>query len=530
MDNTGLKENIFPNESEIPSEYRLNQFYEQNAYLMGGELTYWPGKLQSVYSPICAIEKGKLQQTLIGKYPLMDQQSALGVLNAALESFDHGRGAWAQMSIEKRIGYLENFKEKFQKKKNEIVLLLMWEIGKSYLDSLNEFDRTVQNLQDTIKEMRKINDESCHLQHHGHIISQIIRRPLGVVLCMGPYNFPLNESFATLIPAVAMGNSVIFKPPRHGVLLHYPLLELFRECFPPGVINTLYGAGEEVIEPVLRTGKVDVLAFIGSSQVANKLRSYHPSPNRLVNILGLEAKNPAVVLPDADIDHAVQECLAGALSFNGQRCTALKILYVHSSIVHEFNRQFCNKVDAFKAGMPWEEDAFITPLPEKDRIDYLKGLLMDALDERAKILNKTGGRIHGSLFYPTVLFPVNKHMKLFHEEQFGPLVPIVPFDDIREPEDYIIQSKYGQQASIFGKDIQMIRNFSANIANQVARININSLCQRGPDTLPFTGRKDSAKATLSVFDGLRVFSLRCVLAGKGMSENSQIIQRIINPE
>jgi hypothetical protein len=113
------------------------------------------------------------------------------------------------------------------------------------------------------------------------VIGQIRRAPLGVVLCMGPFNYPLNETFTTLIPALIMGNAVIFKPPKLGVLLHQPLLEVFRDSFPPGVIGTVYGEGATVISPLLQSGRVDVLAFIGSSRVADILKHQHPRPHRL---------------------------------------------------------------------------------------------------------------------------------------------------------------------------------------------------------------------------------------------------------
>ena len=140
------------------------------------------------------------------------------------------------------------------------------------------------------------------------IIGQIRRAPLGVVLCMGPYNFPLYETFTTLIPSLVMGNTLLLKPPRFGILLFQPLLEALRDSFPAGVINTVYGDGETVVQPLLASGKVDVLAFIGTNRVADALRRTHPRPHRLRCVLGLDAKNPAIILPDADLDLAASEC------------------------------------------------------------------------------------------------------------------------------------------------------------------------------------------------------------------------------
>ena len=202
----------------------------------------------------------------------------------------------------------------------------MWEIGKSRADSEKEFDRTVEYIRATIEALKEQDNANSRFLVVEGTIGQIRRTPLGVVLCMGPYNYPLNETFATLIPALIMGNTMVFKPPRYGVLLFQPLLEAFRNAFPPGVINLVYGQGSVVVPLLLGSGQVNVLSLIGSSKVADHLKKLPPKAHRLRAILGLDAKNAAIVLPDADLELAVKECLLGALSFNGQRCTALKML------------------------------------------------------------------------------------------------------------------------------------------------------------------------------------------------------------
>ena len=122
----------------------------------------------------------------------------------------------------------------------------------------------------------------------------------------------------------------------------------------------------------MKSGKIDVLALIGNSKSANALQKQHPKNNRLRLVLGLEAKNPAIVLNDADLDLAINECITGTSSFNGQRCTALKVLYVRDGIIDEFNKRFAEKVDALKFGIPWENGVKLTPLPEPDKPTYLK--------------------------------------------------------------------------------------------------------------------------------------------------------------
>lgn len=117
----------------------------------------------------------------------------------------------------------------------------------------------------------------------------------------------------------------------------------------------------------MKSGRIDVLALIGNSKSAIALQDQHPNKNRLRLVLGLEAKNPAVVLPDADMNLTIDECITGTLSFNGQRCTALKLVHVHEQIQDTFLEQFTARVDAMKFGNPWEEGVKLTPLPEPDK-------------------------------------------------------------------------------------------------------------------------------------------------------------------
>jgi glyceraldehyde-3-phosphate dehydrogenase (NADP+) len=518
---------VFPTESEIPGQFKIAQPVEQRDYLIKGELKRWEGNLSPVASPVCIKDGDTFKQQIIGSTPLLTSKEALEALDAAVEAYDLGHGLWPTMSVMDRIDHVEKFVVAMRSKRDKVVKLLMWEIGKSLKDSEKEFDRTIDYINDTIKAYKDLDRNSAKLVEEQGFMAQIRRVPLGVALCMGPYNYPLNETFTTLFPALIMGNTVVFKPAKYGVLLIRPLLEAFRDCFPKGVINIIYGRGRETVGSLMETGKVDVFAFIGTNKGANDLKKLHPKPHRLRAILGLDAKNPAVVLPDADLDNAVSECIMGSLSFNGQRCTALKLLFVHRSIVDDFIKKFNEAIKKLKPGMPWDTGVGLTPLPEPGKVDYLRELVADAESNGARVVNENGGEYQQTFFYPAVLYPVNDKMRVYLEEQFGPIVPIVPFDDDSQPIDYVVNSNFGQQVSIFGQDSKRVARLMDAFVNQVGRINLNSQSQRGPDTFPFNGRKDSAEGTLSVSDALRVFSIRTLIAIKSTDANKQILSSII---
>lgn len=509
------------NSKEIP-------FINQDEYLVNGAFKSWNGPFNEIHAAICKPTSDEnLERILIGKIPKTGLPEAFECLESAEKAYDNGFGEWPMFSVEKRISHVEHFVGEMLKLRTEVVNLLMWEIGKSEKDSEKEFDRTIKYIYDTIESLKKLERKSAAFTIEEGVIGQIRRSPLGITLCIGPYNYPLNETYTLLIPALIMGNVILFKPPKHGCLLHYCLSKAIEKSFPKGVVNYLYGKGSEIVEPLMNTGKINVLTLIGSSKVASDIKKAHPKVNRLRAILGLDAKNPAIVLENANIENAIEECLLGSLSFNGQRCTALKILFVHENIKDEFIKKFCEKVDALKFGMPWDEKVQITPLPEEEKFKYLNNCIADAESKGAKIMNENGAIQNGTLFFPAVLYPVIDGMKLYREEQFGPIVPIVSFKELQEPIDYMITSNFGQQVSIFGTDTHEISHLIDGLVNQVSRVNLNVQCQRGPDTFPFTGRKDSAEGTLSVYDALRSFSIRTVVATKENKDNKAIINKIV---
>jgi glyceraldehyde-3-phosphate dehydrogenase (NADP+) len=135
--------------------------------------------------------------------------------------------------------------------------------------------------------------------------------------------------------------------------------------------------------------------------------------------------------------------------------------------------------------------------------------------------------MHATFFYPAVVYPVNEQMRLYTEEQFGPVVPVLPFSDIETPIHYMVNSCYGQQVSLFGRNTESMASLIDQLVNQVCRVNINSQCQRGPDIFPFAGRKDSAVGTLSVSDALRAFSIRTLVAAKDQESNKELIGSIV---
>ncbi|MFO0725062.1 MAG: aldehyde dehydrogenase family protein, partial [Myxococcota bacterium] len=217
--------------TEIPADARIDTEKYAMKYLIGGEILRWSGESLDVESPVCLRKPdGKLERFVVGKMPSLDSREALRALEAAERAWDSGRGAWPTMRVARRIGAMERFAEAMTKVREDVVRLLMLEIGKTRKDAETEFDRTVLYVRDTIEAVKELDRSSSRFVMEEGFIGQIRRSPLGVVLCMGPFNYPLNETYTTLIPALIMGNTVVSKLPKYGCMLHLPLLEAMKEC------------------------------------------------------------------------------------------------------------------------------------------------------------------------------------------------------------------------------------------------------------------------------------------------------------
>jgi glyceraldehyde-3-phosphate dehydrogenase (NADP+) len=524
------EQDLFPMPAEVPGFAEIPKI--SGRILIGGQIMSSGFLTRSVLSP-CSLrtKEGDIFFPEIGTTPQVSSETFMLAVEAASRAWAKGRGEWPSARMEERINAISTLRDRMLQKRDLICRLLMWEIAKTWADAQAEFDRTIVYVNDTIEATKQLDRDCSRIQFVDQIMAQVRRAPLGVTLCMGPFNYPLNETFTTLIPALIVGNPVVVKLPRFGQLLWDSLLEPFRDCLPPGVVNVVNGLGREIISHSVKSGKIDVLAFIGSSQVANQIKQAHPHPHRFRSILGLDAKNPALILPDADLDLAVSECVRGSLSFNGQRCTAIKILFVDRAISRQFIAKFSERVEQLVCGLPWDPGVMITPLADRSKPAQLQSYLTEAVAQGARLSHSSrAGKILGSLFCPAVISGVSIQSKIAQEEQFGPIVPIVEFDSASEVEDYVLNSHYGMQASLFGKDPKVIGGWIDFFSNQVCRINLNSQCQRGPDIFPFTGRKNSAEGTLSVTDALRSFSVRSMVAAKQDPSGKKVIQGILDSD
>mmetsp|Transcript_39121 Transcript_39121/g.91120 ORF Transcript_39121/g.91120 Transcript_39121/m.91120 type:complete len:468 (+) Transcript_39121:773-2176(+) len=458
------------------------------------------------------------------------------------------------MSLAGRIAAVERLIVGLLKKRGEMVDVIMLEIGKNRPAAEDEVDRTIVFIRKVIELIKEpagentIPDFSEKFRKIGSVYYFIRRAAIGIVLCLGPFNYPLNETYAAFIPALLMGNVAIMKIPTVGGLVHLLTMEAFEEAgFPPGAVNFISGGGRKTMPPLMRSGSIDALAFIGGSRAADDLIKQHPEPHRLKVFLQLEAKNAAIFLPDlwrdTDADYAAlvrsaKEAAAGALGYNGQRCTALKTLFVPRAHADDFVERLVHEVRSLPMGMPWQmtdgkKYPAITPLPFPRRVDYMQSLIDDAVLKGAEVVNEAGGKVLGgknsTLMVPAVLYPVREGMNVYLEEQFGPVVPVVPYDDISEIIQYARDGKYGQQCAIFtsngnsGEATALVDVLSSIFG----KIVLNSQCGRSPDNLPFSGRRSSAMGVMSIENSLKEFSVPTVVSYKDGTMSDDVAEVLL---
>lgn len=482
---------------------------------MGGEISPFDGKVTTVTSPIFDVDSKS--RVPIGTLPDMSADNALEAVQAAAAAWDKGQGVWPQMPLAARIAAIEKVVVALKERRTELVQCLMWEIAKNSDDAAKEFDRTMDFVDAVIAELRKdptVGQGFSEWEVVSGVGVRVRRGPIGVMLALAPFNYPLNEMYAMLIPSLLMGNVAVLKLPAIGGLVHVLTAPAFQQALPPGVINFVSGSGRSTMGPIMESGLVDVLGFIGGTKGVDALIKAHPHPHRLKVFAQLEGKNIGIVLPDADLDIAAAQCTLGGLSYNGQRCTAIKLMMVHESVADAFVEKLTAKVNALKAGLPWDAGVSITPLPETGKPAYLEELVADALGRGATLVNREagGGQLAGALFTPAVVDRVTPEMRLFHEEQFGPVVPVARFSDTAEVISAVKASWNGQQAAIFTSAADKAAPLVDALSTIVGRININAQCGRSPDVVPFSGRRSSAQGTMSVTEALRAFSVETVVA------------------
>ena len=430
----------------------------------------------TIYSPI--------NQEELGTVPAMSQAEVDEAMQAARAALP----AWRALSAVERAAYLHKTAAILERDKEEIGTILAKEVAKGIKAAIGEVVRTADLIRYAAEEGLRITGQA--MEGGGfeaaskNKLAVVRREPVGVVLAIAPFNYPVNLSGSKIAPALIAGNVVMFKPPTQGSISGLLLAKAFEEAgIPAGVFNTITGRGSEIGDYIIEHKEVNFINFTGSTPIGERI-------GRLAGMrpimLELGGKDAALVLDDADLEHAAKQIVAGAFSYSGQRCTAIKRVIVLDSVADTLVTLLQEEVAKLTVGDPFD-NADITPVIDNASADFIWGLIEDAQEKGAQAL--TPIKREDNLLWPVLFDQVTKDMKVAWEEPFGPVLPIIRVANVEEAIAFANESEFGLQSSVFTNDFKKAFEIAEEL--EVGTVHINNKTQRGPDNFPFLGVKGS---------------------------------------
>ena len=430
----------------------------------------------TIYSPI--------NQEELGTVPAMTQAEVDEAMKAARAALP----AWRALSAVERAAYLHKTAAILERDKEEIGTILAKEVAKGIKAAIGEVVRTADLIRYAAEEGLRITGQA--MEGGGfeaaskNKLAVVRREPVGVVLAIAPFNYPVNLSASKIAPALIAGNVVMFKPPTQGSISGLLLAKAFEEAgIPAGVFNTITGRGSEIGDYIIEHKEVNFINFTGSTPIGERI-------GRLAGMrpimLELGGKDAALVLDEADLEHATKQIVVGAFSYSGQRCTAIKRVIVLESVADQLVTLLQEEVAKLTVGDPFD-NADITPVIDNASADFIWGLIEDAQEKGAQVL--TPIKREGNLLWPVLFDQVTKDMKVAWEEPFGPVLPIIRVTSVDEAIAFANESEFGLQSSVFTNDFKKAFEIAKKL--EVGTVHINNKTQRGPDNFPFLGVKGS---------------------------------------
>ncbi|WP_064614434.1 NADP-dependent glyceraldehyde-3-phosphate dehydrogenase [Streptobacillus moniliformis] len=429
--------------------------------------------------------------SVLGSVKKMTQEDVNQIYINSRKSFKE----WKKLSTAKRAEIMYKAADILDENKERIAILMSKEISKPFKDSLAEIERTVGLIKYSAEEGMRIFGEVYEGKNYDESsknkVAIVRREPVGIVLAISPFNYPINLAASKIIPALISGNTVVFKPASQGVLSGIELVKCFEEAgLPEGVLQIITGKGSEIGEYLNTHKEIDFINFTGSTSVGEKIGIQAKMKPILLELGG---KDAAIVLEDANLDKAANDIVSGAFSYSGQRCTAIKRVLVMENVADELVDKIKNKVLNLKVGNPFE-NVVITPLIDEKSAIFVENLIMDAINKGAKALTEI--KRESNLIYPVLLDNVNTEMDIAWEEPFGPVLPIIRVKSEKEALEIANNSEYGLQSSIFTNNIEKAFKFANEL--EVGTVHINNKTQRGPDNFPFLGIKNSGSGVQGI--------------------------------
>jgi alpha-ketoglutaric semialdehyde dehydrogenase len=420
-----------------------------------------------------------------GRFALSGAEDARAAVEAAHDAFPD----WAALPMAARAAHLDAAAAALDRRAASVAEDMADEMGKPVREGRVEVERAVQTLRVAASEATRPVGENYEQAASGALVSTL-RRPVGVVALITPWNFPCAIPVWKLAPALIYGNTVVLKlaydAPRTG--LH--VAQAFAEAgLPAGVLNVLTGRGGSVGAALVEDPSICALSFTGSIQTGHRVRDDATRVGKRVQ-LELGGHNPLVVMADAALERATEAAYAGAFWSAGQKCTATRRIYVQDAVYEEFERMFLARVARAKIGDPRDSEVEVGPLVNADQLDHVLAAIERGRCEGGTLL-AGGERPPGKGYFisPTVFGGVQDGAYLSCEEVFGPVVSLYRFATLDEAITRGNGVEFGLSAAIFTSDLGSAIRFQSKI--QAGVIHINSQTAAADNHVPFGGLKNS---------------------------------------
>ncbi len=426
---------------------------------------------------------------VVGVFQLGGKKEVDEAVKAAWKAFPE----WSKLPAPKRGEILLEAAHLLKKSKERLAVLETKEMGKILKETRGDVQEAIDVLEYMAGEGRRLFGHTTPSELKNKF-AMTVKRPLGVVGLITPWNFPIAIPAWKIAPALICGNSMVLKPSSDTPLSAYAFVELLIEAgVPEGVINIVTGLGEEVGNPLVKHKNIRGVSFTGSKATGEWI-----TQNAGLKKIGLElgGKNGIAVMEDADLDLALEGVLWGAFGTTGQRCTACSRVILHKSIKEEFEEKLIKRTEKLKLGSGLDDSTDIGPLVNKNALEKVHKYTEIGVKEGATLL--TGGEKvelpgKGFFYKPTVFTDVKINMRIAQEEIFGPSIGLIKASNIDEAIKFLNSIEYGLSSSVYTKNINYAFKAIEEIEAGITYINSSTI---GAEVhLPFGGIKSTGNGT-----------------------------------
>jgi aldehyde dehydrogenase (NAD+) len=422
------------------------------------------------------------------------QASNIDDLNEAVAGAKEALSEWKKLSAVERGSFLHRAADILEARADEIAEIATKEMGKIFRDTKGEVLRGISILRYYAQEgMRQIGEVLPSSQKNNFLITK--RVPIGVVGIISPWNFPIAIPIWKNAPALIYGNTVVFKPATETGITAVKITEVFEKAgLPEGVLNLVIGKGSVIGQGLAEHQDVNAITFTGSNGVGKQVAA-HALNHGAKYQLEMGGKNPVIVMDDAELEHAAELTVGGAMKQTGQRCTATSRAYIHSSIYNRFKDLVVEKTKSLRVGNGLEDNVDLGPLASEQQMKTVIGYIEKGKEEGAAVL--CGGGVfkekeynQGYFVQPTVFENVTHEMTIAREEIFGPVLALIKIESFKEAVELANDTIYGLSASIFTRDIARAFTFIDEI--ETGLVQINGETGGAEPQAPFGGMKESS--------------------------------------